>query len=136
MISFLKVICAFGRLGTMFGCDKYNIKPDLVSLAKVRVCQMICTFLTSVEKLFQTIGKWFLINAGTVFSISADWSHPYESRSSRCHIFSKQQARHVFVMLNVVIFQCPDLMKPFMILVFQVLSHMDLLTLEIQFHVL
>ncbi|KAK8614841.1 hypothetical protein V6N13_068630 [Hibiscus sabdariffa] len=29
-----EVICAFGRLGTMFGCDKYNIKPDLVSLAK------------------------------------------------------------------------------------------------------
>lgn len=30
-----EVICAFGRLGTMFGCDKYGIKPDLVSLAKV-----------------------------------------------------------------------------------------------------
>ncbi|KAL1197524.1 Gamma-aminobutyrate transaminase POP2 [Cardamine amara subsp. amara] len=29
-----EVICAFGRLGTMFGCDKYKIKPDLVSLAK------------------------------------------------------------------------------------------------------
>ncbi|ESQ47651.1 hypothetical protein EUTSA_v10020531mg [Eutrema salsugineum] len=29
-----EVICAFGRLGTMFGCDKYNIKPDLVSFAK------------------------------------------------------------------------------------------------------
>ncbi|KAL8167941.1 hypothetical protein V2J09_009440 [Rumex salicifolius] len=29
-----EVICAFGRLGEMFGCDKYNIKPDLVSLAK------------------------------------------------------------------------------------------------------
>ncbi|KAJ0027335.1 hypothetical protein Pint_36619 [Pistacia integerrima] len=29
-----EVICAFGRLGTMYGCDKYNIKPDLVSLAK------------------------------------------------------------------------------------------------------
>lgn len=29
-----EVICAFGRLGTMFGCDKYNIKPDLVSIAK------------------------------------------------------------------------------------------------------
>ncbi|KAJ4705655.1 Gamma aminobutyrate transaminase mitochondrial-like [Melia azedarach] len=29
-----EVICAFGRLGTTFGCDKYNIKPDLVSLAK------------------------------------------------------------------------------------------------------
>eukprot|EP00249_Psilotum_nudum_P017357 c26280_g1_i2 orf=384-2078(-) len=29
-----EVICAFGRLGTMFGCEKYNIKPDLVSIAK------------------------------------------------------------------------------------------------------
>uniref|UniRef100_A0A0C9S4V3 TSA: Wollemia nobilis Ref_Wollemi_Transcript_13707_1964 transcribed RNA sequence n=1 Tax=Wollemia nobilis TaxID=56998 RepID=A0A0C9S4V3_9CONI len=29
-----EVICAFGRLGTMFGCDKYNIQPDLVSIAK------------------------------------------------------------------------------------------------------
>ncbi|MED6223470.1 Gamma aminobutyrate transaminase 1, mitochondrial [Stylosanthes scabra] len=29
-----EVICAFGRLGTMYGCDKYGIKPDLVSLAK------------------------------------------------------------------------------------------------------
>ncbi|XP_049413317.1 gamma aminobutyrate transaminase 1, mitochondrial [Solanum stenotomum] len=29
-----EVICAFGRLGTMFGSDMYNIKPDLVSLAK------------------------------------------------------------------------------------------------------
>lgn len=29
-----EVICAFGRLGEMFGCDKYNMKPDLVSLAK------------------------------------------------------------------------------------------------------
>nr|CAB3504127.1 unnamed protein product [Digitaria exilis] len=29
-----EVITAFGRLGTMFGCDMYNIKPDLVSLAK------------------------------------------------------------------------------------------------------
>jgi hypothetical protein len=32
----LQVICAFRRLGTMFGCEKYNIKPDLVTLAKVR----------------------------------------------------------------------------------------------------
>lgn len=29
-----EVICAFGRLGHMFGSDKYNIKPDLVSMAK------------------------------------------------------------------------------------------------------
>ncbi|KAK9749719.1 hypothetical protein RND81_02G145800 [Saponaria officinalis] len=29
-----EVICGFGRLGEMFGCDKYNIKPDLVSVAK------------------------------------------------------------------------------------------------------
>jgi 4-aminobutyrate--pyruvate transaminase len=29
-----EVICGFGRLGTMFGCEKYNIKPDLVTIAK------------------------------------------------------------------------------------------------------
>ena len=29
------MVCAFGRLGTMFGCDYYHIKPDLVSIAKV-----------------------------------------------------------------------------------------------------
>ncbi|KAL8143452.1 hypothetical protein V2J09_016484 [Rumex salicifolius] len=29
-----EVICAFGRLGEMYGCDKFNIKPDLVSVAK------------------------------------------------------------------------------------------------------
>ncbi|KAJ0982363.1 hypothetical protein J5N97_010618 [Dioscorea zingiberensis] len=29
-----EVVTAFGRLGTMFGCDKYNIQPDLVSIAK------------------------------------------------------------------------------------------------------
>ncbi|XP_055802278.1 gamma aminobutyrate transaminase 2 [Solanum dulcamara] len=33
-----EVICGFGRLGTMFGCDKYNIKPDLVSIAKALSC--------------------------------------------------------------------------------------------------
>jgi hypothetical protein len=35
------VICAFGRLGAMFGCEKYNIKPDLVSLAKVKLKALI-----------------------------------------------------------------------------------------------
>ncbi|XP_006652818.1 probable gamma-aminobutyrate transaminase 2, mitochondrial [Oryza brachyantha] len=29
-----EVVTGFGRLGTMFGSDMYNIKPDLVSLAK------------------------------------------------------------------------------------------------------
>lgn len=29
-----EVISGFGRLGTMFGCELYNLKPDLVSLAK------------------------------------------------------------------------------------------------------
>ena len=29
-----EVICAFGRLGTMYGSEKYGIKPDLVSVAK------------------------------------------------------------------------------------------------------
>jgi L-2,4-diaminobutyrate transaminase len=29
-----EVICGFGRLGAMFGCDVYRIEPDLVTLAK------------------------------------------------------------------------------------------------------
>ena len=29
-----EVICAFGRLGTMFGCDKFGYVPDLITCAK------------------------------------------------------------------------------------------------------
>jgi L-2,4-diaminobutyrate transaminase len=29
-----EVICGFGRLGTLFGCDLYDIEPDLVTIAK------------------------------------------------------------------------------------------------------
>jgi adenosylmethionine-8-amino-7-oxononanoate aminotransferase len=29
-----EVICAFGRLGTMFGCERYDYLPDLVTCAK------------------------------------------------------------------------------------------------------
>jgi adenosylmethionine-8-amino-7-oxononanoate aminotransferase len=29
-----EVICAFGRLGTMFGCERYNYVPDVITCAK------------------------------------------------------------------------------------------------------
>ena len=29
-----EVICGFGRTGQMWGCDTYNIKPDLLTCAK------------------------------------------------------------------------------------------------------
>ncbi len=29
-----EVVCAFGRIGTKFGCHKYGIKPDLITVAK------------------------------------------------------------------------------------------------------
>ena len=29
-----EVICAFGRLGTMFGCERYDYLPDIVTCAK------------------------------------------------------------------------------------------------------
>jgi acetylornithine/succinyldiaminopimelate/putrescine aminotransferase len=55
-----EVVCAFGRLGTMFGCEKYNIKPDLVSIAKVtflapgRVVFLVsfCLLVTWQEKTY------------------------------------------------------------------------------------
>ena len=29
-----EVICGFGRLGTMFGSDMYELEPDMMSIAK------------------------------------------------------------------------------------------------------
>ena len=29
-----EVVTGFGRLGTMFGCDRYGIKPDIITIAK------------------------------------------------------------------------------------------------------
>ncbi|MEO1019321.1 MAG: aminotransferase class III-fold pyridoxal phosphate-dependent enzyme, partial [Pseudomonadota bacterium] len=29
-----EVVCGFGRMGTNFGCDYYNIEPDLITIAK------------------------------------------------------------------------------------------------------
>ncbi|BBK30097.1 L-2,4-diaminobutyrate transaminase [Stella humosa] len=29
-----EVVCGFGRLGTRFGCDRYGIQPDLLTIAK------------------------------------------------------------------------------------------------------
>src|SRR4029450_5992569 len=29
-----EVICAYGRLGTMFGCDKFGYQPDMITTAK------------------------------------------------------------------------------------------------------
>lgn len=29
-----EVVCGFGRMGTHFGCDKYDIQPDLMTVAK------------------------------------------------------------------------------------------------------
>jgi L-2,4-diaminobutyrate transaminase len=29
-----EVICGFGRMGTMFGCEKYGITPDIMTIAK------------------------------------------------------------------------------------------------------
>ncbi len=29
-----EVICAYGRLGTMFGCDKFGYQPDIITTAK------------------------------------------------------------------------------------------------------
>ncbi len=29
-----EVICAFGRLGTMFGCERYGYEPDIITVAK------------------------------------------------------------------------------------------------------
>ncbi|EXB53589.1 putative aminotransferase y4uB [Morus notabilis] len=62
-----EVICAFGRLGTMFGCDKYNIKPDLVSLAK------------ALSSAYQPIGAVL---------VSPEISEVIHSKSNQLGVFS------------------------------------------------
>jgi 4-aminobutyrate--pyruvate transaminase len=54
-----EVVCAFGRLGTMFGCDYYGIKPDLVSIAKAlsSAYQPIGAVLVS-QKIFDVVAKY------------------------------------------------------------------------------
>ncbi|XP_024382990.1 gamma aminobutyrate transaminase 1, mitochondrial [Physcomitrium patens] len=53
-----EVVCAFGRLGTMFGCDYYDIKPDLVTVAKALSSAYvpIAAVLVS-QKIFDGIAK-------------------------------------------------------------------------------
>ncbi|KAL0716366.1 hypothetical protein Bca4012_065688 [Brassica carinata] len=76
---FEAVICAFGRLGTMFGCDKY-IKPDLVSLAK------------ALSSAYMPTGAILM---------SQEVADAIYSQSNKLGAF--------LVMLNVVRLQCSDL---------------------------
>lgn len=65
-----EVVCAFGRLGTMFGCDYYGIKPDLVTVAKalssayqpiaaIFVSQEISDAVTKFSDTFGAFGHGF-----------------------------------------------------------------------------
>lgn len=94
-ISVLKVICAFGRLGTMYGSDKYNIKPDLVSLAKVKwgYVRMPSCFLMSYGNIHFSHHSGVV--TGTFFCIYANRCCSCEPRNFRRHTFSKQQAWYV-----------------------------------------
>lgn len=54
-----EVICAFGRLGTMFGCDKYNIKPDLLTIAKqLSSGYLPISAILIAQHIFDTVGPY------------------------------------------------------------------------------
>ncbi|KAI9091351.1 hypothetical protein K1719_028162 [Acacia pycnantha] len=68
------------RLGTMFGCDKYNIKPDMVSLAKVNL--MFFTFVFD----FQALSSAYM-PIGAVL-VSPEVSDVIHSQSNKLSSFS------------------------------------------------
>lgn len=72
----------------MFGCDKYSIKPDLVSFAKVKLDIQV---LSHIPSQFSSVGTVLILCfIGPFFGIYAHWSYSCESRSFRSHSLSKQ----------------------------------------------
>ncbi|KAL3619934.1 hypothetical protein CASFOL_034846 [Castilleja foliolosa] len=63
-----EVICAFGRVGTMFGCYKYGIKPDLVTLAKAVV---------RIYELFLSAQKFMMLYILRATSLVGVFSHGF-----------------------------------------------------------
>ena len=59
-----EVICGFGRTGNWFGSDTYNIKPDIITMAKgitsgyiplsgIMICDRVCETLINEENLIE-----------------------------------------------------------------------------------
>lgn len=65
-----EVISGFGRLGTMFGCQLYNLKPDLVSLAK------------ALSSAYAPIGA-VMISQHVVEEVRLRWKCPERGRKVR-----------------------------------------------------
>src|SRR5205823_3055167 len=51
-----EVICGFGRLGTMFGCDRLGFRPDSITVAKAMTsAYMPMAALTIPEAMYQAM---------------------------------------------------------------------------------
>jgi 4-aminobutyrate--pyruvate transaminase len=51
-----EVICGFGRLGTMFGCESFGIEPDMISMAKqLSAAYQPISALMINEKVYRTL---------------------------------------------------------------------------------
>jgi 4-aminobutyrate--pyruvate transaminase len=93
-----EVVCAFGRLGTMFGCDYYHIKPDLVSIAKalssayqpigaVLISQEICDAVAKFSDNFGAFGHGFTYSGHPVAcAVSLEALKIYKERDICAHV--------------------------------------------------
>ncbi len=53
-----EVICGFGRLGTMFGCERFGIEPDLVTVAKgITSGYLPLSAVMVSEAIFETLAE-------------------------------------------------------------------------------
>ena len=58
-----EVICGFGRTGNMFGCDTFNIKPDMMVIAKGLSSGYVpISALLINEEIYETISDFSSIN--------------------------------------------------------------------------
>ncbi|EFJ20434.1 hypothetical protein SELMODRAFT_177017 [Selaginella moellendorffii] len=93
-----EVVCAFGRLGTMFGCDYYNIKPDLVSMAKalssaympigaVLVSEKISDAILKFSDQHGSLGHGFTYSGHPVpCAVALEALHIYKERDIPGHV--------------------------------------------------
>ncbi|MDN5770653.1 MAG: aspartate aminotransferase family protein [Microlunatus sp.] len=87
-----EVICAYGRLGTMFGADKYGYQPDLITTAKGLTSGYVPLGATIVsERVFEPFGQ------GTV-----SFAHGYT--------FGGHPAACAAALANLDVFEADDLL--------------------------
>jgi 4-aminobutyrate--pyruvate transaminase len=95
-----EVICGFGRLGTMFGCESFGIEPDMISMAKqlsagyqpisaLMINEKISRAIVSESEKIGTFGHGFTYSGHPVpAAVALETLKIYEERDILGHVRS------------------------------------------------